>query len=1009
MSNPSSHPLPLRDSRGRFVRQDAPDVLPSSCVSSVSRGSVGRSPPRGVSPDLLYSRVVSPRSAESLEGESVPLLDSQSVDFEDEIQDLLSFVDPVEDPSFTRVTKRTARSHREQRSSQESVNTSTFATPPVVSAIENMSPERLLEISARFGRLARAGFRARAGDHSDLRSAEVESVLHKHEDVELGSDNKSPLTAPATESTPTPGLAAPAQPPTSLAPPARAPEAPTLQPAMTPPSPGPSKMKGKGFDPRNFGGIDWSVDMSETELDAQRMAYQNLNHNLRPLKEESKSKAFSNLHLLDTDIANKNNVGDAPLLLEEPAERIDPQKNEGKVHFSLEEQIANLQQHIQRLEDQQRHTDEKSRQRASSKSATPAKSAELSRGKSERPVDTAKEPSPRKRSEKPSSTRLPGGSFLDDLVRRSKEVGRSSAPPSDSSDSSSSDPSSDSSSDSDPSNHSSESDSEGSLADSEESDEESAINHSRKSKKKTHRKKSRMLLRPHPPKKYDGSANSDKYIEFVDQSTQYLKLGRVDPEDQVAMLNDQEKVVKLWVSLREDIQTELWRKGRDPEATKWKIVVKSAERAERFLSLKPKRHPQSQNSAGQKQTAPDNSGDRPRKPYRRFRKSKKSGQTEVLQTSAAGFSEVYETLQVGSVGIDFGLEEGENTHETFDSKDDPIGDLPARWAEIVLEHLGQDPSWDGKRFLVYGISDTHHVVVDAMLNTSFEICSEQLRDPHFQIGMWIAQRIQTHLELDPDDVPREEPYVDELGDPYQAMAAITLGNDDFEVGNVSNMSYRVQKSDGQQSTLAKSSLEDQSFSLKAWAREAFISPEQPSDSGALELREVSNGPKNAQYDSEPDLEDIPALQSVSDSSDEEATDSDCGSECSFDFFPTSEEERLDEDVHGPNPGLADGPINRDEREGTDRYDQTSGQYRPMGDLLAEGARAFLETFQPYPGDDLMAVDNPCQTRDRFKVLRISRSEYLIWDELSHEMTAIPEKLLRNPKFELAGWSAKTTG
>jgi hypothetical protein len=53
----------------------------------------------------------------------------------------------------------------------------------------------------------------------------------------------------------------------------------------------------------------------------------------------------------------------------------------------------------------------------------------------------------------------------------------------------------------------------------------------------------------------------------------------------IGLIDDQEKVVKLWSSLRVDIRQEMYRKDLDPEVSSWDEVVRMAERAEVLLNL----------------------------------------------------------------------------------------------------------------------------------------------------------------------------------------------------------------------------------------------------------------------------------------------------------------------------------------------------------------------------------------------------------------------------------------
>ncbi|KAJ7251903.1 hypothetical protein C8J57DRAFT_1077724, partial [Mycena rebaudengoi] len=135
------------------------------------------------------------------------------------------------------------------------------------------------------------------------------------------------------------------------------------------------------------------------------------------------------------------------------------------------------------------------------------------------------------------------------------------------------------------------------------------------------------------------------------------------------------------------------------------------------------------------------------------------------------------------------VEEGGDTHEEifeeiFDSPttertlSQPIGDLAARFAEIVLQEAqpfpGKDVAQDEKCFLVYQISPTEHVIMDNMTYEDVEIPSEHLRDSTFTLGLWYAEKRALICGGDPNQVPREDRYVAEFGDVYGAMVMLIL-------------------------------------------------------------------------------------------------------------------------------------------------------------------------------------------------------------------------------------------
>lgn len=143
-----------------------------------------------------------------------------------------------------------------------------------------------------------------------------------------------------------------------------------------------------------------------------------------------------------------------------------------------------------------------------------------------------------------------------------------------------------------------------------------------------------------------------------------------------------------------------------------------------------------------------------------------------------------------------------------------------------------------------------------------------------------------------------------------------------------------------------------------------------------------------------DETDMPALQSVSDSDSEFSHTED---EYEFEF-PCSDSNETFEDRMRKLEGI---------------FSKHGRMVRPrsrqIGDLLAEGARALLEFLQPYPGDERVPSDDPRRDQARFEVSRVSADDYLIWDEFFHEFIVLPERLLREPNFELAAWYAARLG
>ncbi|KAJ7161707.1 hypothetical protein C8R46DRAFT_1037909 [Mycena filopes] len=186
---------------------------------------------------------------------------------------------------------------------------------------------------------------------------------------------------------------------------------------------------------------------------------------------------------------------------------------------------------------------------------------------------------------------------------------------------------------------------------------------------------------------------------------------------------------------------------------------------------------------------------------------------------------------------------------------------------------------------------------------------------------------------------------------------------EVEVSQTAEDTYQVNYGTESRMLLA-SNLRDSTFDLVAWAESNFNGDE--SDFDCSDISSFDLVSPNA---TDPDM---PALEPVTDS---ESDDSD------------------DESV----PDLLS--VSDDLHEDTSQ----------IGDLLAEGAKAHLEFLQPYPGDERVPVDDPRRDRARFQVSRVSDNDYLIWDEFFHELIVLPERLLREPNFELAAWYAARLG
>ncbi|KAJ7214744.1 hypothetical protein C8J57DRAFT_949589, partial [Mycena rebaudengoi] len=73
-----------------------------------------------------------------------------------------------------------------------------------------------------------------------------------------------------------------------------------------------------------------------------------------------------------------------------------------------------------------------------------------------------------------------------------------------------------------------------------------------------------------------------------------------------------------------------------------------------------------------------------------------------------------------------------------------IGDLPAKYAEVILQmaqpYPGDKSSQIEKRFLIYRTSDTEHVIMDNSTGEDVLIPSGFLENPLFTLGGWYAEK-----------------------------------------------------------------------------------------------------------------------------------------------------------------------------------------------------------------------------------------------------------------------------
>jgi hypothetical protein len=189
-----------------------------------------------------------------------------------------------------------------------------------------------------------------------------------------------------------------------------------------------------------------------------------------------------------------------------------------------------------------------------------------------------------------------------------------------------------------------------------------------------------------------------------------------------------------------------------------------------------------------------------------------------------------------------------------------------------------------------------------------------------------------------------------------------------------------------QALLWKNSLRDQQFDLLAWKRSAFGLTATHSNDSDYDFLSVDDTETEVEFSDISD-DDIPDLQSVSDSEDEIEIEAPL-------HHPGHAEETFEDRLSTIRRVLADdGEIY--EREAVSRHQ--------LGDVLGQSAQAFLEFLQPYPGDDVVPRDDARRSCNRFEVIRGTNGDFSIKDAYLGIETALPASYLMTPAFHLASW------
>ncbi|CAK5282211.1 unnamed protein product [Mycena citricolor] len=405
------------------------------------------------------------------------------------------------DGPWALATKRTARTHRESASSRSSSpasrtgtelndirNSREELTSILDEAAEAMSPEMLRLISDRYASLASAA-EQRAPVPRQEQDLGTTSEDIAESDV-IGDRSKGDHAYRLKEAEWSDGSVDP-----------------------QPPVAGPSQEKGKGPDPGNWG----EAQLSDSDLEAQKNAL----------------KAFE----LAQGERVRHDSGRTPPAIEAET-RNHALRTPNKVTTQASDRDVLLRE-LSRMRERLGELEERERQRETSAMS----GSQRPKLMSERARTRAPSGTPKRRSTEPKENIGFVNSVLRGVSLQPSESGGSSSESSseesegDDSGGLPSESSSDSSSDtgSSPSSSSTESDS---------SDDSSMDVESRARKSKTKKRKrkaspgpkGKMLVKPNPPARYDGSENADQYTQFVDEANRYCELGNVPKAHRVPII-----------------------------------------------------------------------------------------------------------------------------------------------------------------------------------------------------------------------------------------------------------------------------------------------------------------------------------------------------------------------------------------------------------------------------------------------------------------------------------------
>ncbi|KAK7023883.1 hypothetical protein R3P38DRAFT_3534850 [Favolaschia claudopus] len=271
---------------------------------------------------------------------------------------------------------------------------------------------------------------------------------------------------------------------------------------------------------------------------------------------------------------------------------------------------------------------------------------------------------------------------------------------------------------------------------------------------------------------------------------------------------------------------------------------------------------------------------------------------------------------------------------------------------------------------------------------------------------WLRRRIGLDEEDNSDDsdmpqLQEVEPSDDESSDAGSESGYDSDWDDEIlrkEFGHVSSL-------DGTE-TLSDCDSDDEFFSAYDWEEDPpWMHDEPDTDDDLPPLMDVSDSDE-----SESESDDMPGLQSQSDSSEDSSDSESDASDDLSSWHLESDSGEPEDDNDQPcmitEPGMEKPPVGSVPLSLKERRELWFEEAKwDIGDLLADGAHAMLESLRPYPGDEFATDFKEDELTSRFDVAATETGDYYVWDALHREMTFLPKKLLKIKSFAIGNWYA----